>query len=422
MLSSRIQNNIAKAPLSLTGSDAEAARWLFSFLAGIEEAAVLYAQKGFGVDGQLDDELSHRDTFKAIASHYGKVEPLDASTARLLSYLESQDGDIAKFLFGIVCETWVEGVFHRLAQWSPMFDVLEQEEARHAKASIRQFDADEAEPYLREVEALIREVANSPYFLVPMAHLFGIAETARLGLENAKRHKETCQLVGLEAGGDIRLLEEKCETAIRAEERGLPQELEQTAWQRSKMKIFKRDPFMRDSVIVPISGSHADAEAKVVQAVARIISREPALNTTIRGTRLYRPSEIVVGVRRLHHNSEVITVYVRDPHLSTVGEIKTEIASKTKKLRDRPYKEVPDYVGLEDLLPPARAAVTLTQTAGLGVQRGFSAAPDDEGSTIHLCLGDVDGKTHIGILHDHRAGDGREIGALCAGLSKAFKE
>ena len=438
-IKTRVQANLLLAPQP-TGKDRLAWRHLASFLAHVEQAAILHAQSGVGVPGQEDDEIVHKLTFEAMARTYGGLDEIRPEVQALLDFLAVQRGDLSAMLFNVICEGWIHGIFDRLAEDIDMFRVMEEEEGRHAKAPIRRFTVEEAEPHLRRVEELIADVANSPYFLVPLSHLLGIDEAAKLGLSNAANHRRTCAAIGLEPGSEIDQLEEKCRTALRAVERGLPAPVAMNAWQRSKMKVMKGHPWMMDSVVVPVgTSSPAELEALTMMRLGRILSRHPEMNRTIRGNQLYEPANITIGVRRGHDDrgDQIVTVYIQDPHLKSVPEIRQEIGEKLKKLKDRRYREVPDFDGLEDILPAPRASVVLTQTGQLGVRNGFAAPIDHEGASISVCLAKAEMKPFpreglntcfaglgmfIGYTVDHRTMDGREIGALSEELLKEFKE
>lgn len=418
---SRVANSLILAPTPV-GRDRIAWRHLCSFLAHVEEAAILHSLN-YGVPGQLEDEQFHQATFAAMAERYGGLEPIRPEVQALLDFLKEQTGDTAKFLFQIVAEGWLHIVFDALAEKFEVFREIEKDEARHAACEIQPFDnAADAVQVLRRLEELLAELVESPFFLAPLAHLMGVDGAAKIGLRNIKNHEEVCRKAGVTP--NVEQMKDKCERAVRAVERGLPTELKLNEWQITKMRTMKKQPYMMDSVVVPMEATNNGwIEAEVVQTMGRILSRRPELNTTVRDGRLFRPAEIVIGVRRQYDRlgDRIVTVYLRNPHLHTIPEIQTQVAEKLKRLRDRRYKSVPEYEGLEAILPAPRCSVVLTQCMGLGVRNGFAAHIEDEGAAISMCLG-LDGKDmFIGYTVDHRACDGREIGALSAELTREFR-
>ena len=413
-------------PTGLEGTDALAARHLFSFLADLEQTAVLYAQKGYGPKQQLQDELFHRDLFTKLADLYGGRLPTRPETAKLLAFLDSQTGDLAPICFAVVGETFVEGIFHTLAKKWAMFDVLEAEEAKHAEFAFDSYRLPEGyEETLANLEEMIGDICVSPYWLAPLAHLIGIDGAADLGLHNCLAHRAALMVMGAEPSEAIGRLEEQCRSAKRACERGLPTKPILNDWQKSRARIFKDQRYIYESVNLPVGYEGVPSlEARVVQATARALAMHPELNRTVRNGVVYEPSEIVVGVRRQHSHNQVMTVYVRGAHLMDVGEISDELTGRTKRLRDRKYRPVPDYTGLEALLPAPRCAAVISMVTTLGVNRPWAVHIPDEGASFSLCVGrvQIDNTVFVGITEDHIAIDGREVGLFTTALERAFQE
>lgn len=419
-LDERIDRNVQLGPYSLQGKSRKAAQYLFSFLAEVEEIAVLAAKRGDGIRDQLEDEISHRDSFAAIADRLGGRVDVGTETKDLIAFLEALRGAESLALLNVVCESWLEGIFSRLAAagfCSELFATVEAEECRHAleARNLERPSPREALPLVRSLEALLAEVATAPCFIVPLQFLIGARETALMGLANIQAHKLACVHLEVPPGERIRDLEKSCRAVFQSESEPTP--IEMNDWEKSKFIMWSGPAPMQIIRIINLETPNpAEQEARVVFELGQILSRNPRLNRTIRDSQIYEPSNIKIGVRRAHdkEGEQITTVYVDNPQRKTLEEIQQEIKRKTLRMQQRVYRPIRDYRKVLDLLPAPRTSAVVTHVGKLGIEIGWAPFVPDEGATISVCIGKAKPRTNVnlGILLDHRAGDGKEIGAL----------
>jgi hypothetical protein len=425
----RVARNVELAPLHLEGDEREAARLLFSLLAHVETVAIVAAQRGGGVREQLEDELVHHESFKRIAEQLGGLEPRFPELQELISYIDSLEGDVSLAILNIVAEGWIANVFRSIASWrylSPeLWQIVGAEEERHCHEALEMArpDPEQTLPYLRQIEEHIYEVGRHPRFLLPLSFLGGVENVARMGLGSVEQHRRACAHLGVEPGEEVRDMEKSCRAALL---QPLPEEVEPNAFQVSAMRMWKQPAPITDFVSVHLPGSHADREARVVQALAAVLARYPELNRTVAAGKLYRPPRVRIGVRRLYDNADLITtVYVADPHRLSVGLIKARLRRRMERIREHPYEPAPDLTGLEQFLPGPACVATVSYCAHFGVEHGQTAFSPWEGSTISLGVGqdptDPD-RLILGITCDHRVFGGRHVGLLVREIKKEFQE
>lgn len=426
----RVERNQALGPYHLQGDDREAARLLFSWLADVEQVAVLAAERGDGIAGQLEDELSHRDSFARIAERLGGRTEMEPETHALLRYLAQLEGEASLVALNVVAESWLEGVFDALAATPlapELFATVEAEELRHAEEARGQADADgRHEAVLRDVELLLSGLAQSPAFLCPMQHLIGVEATARMGLANLTRHRVACAALGLAPGSEMRDLEVASRAALVAA-RTAPAPIEPNGWERSKRLLWDRPAPMMvlEEASLPASATtEAEVEALVAQRLALALVAHPELNRTLRDGDLFAPRTARIGVRTLVEHDQVTTIYIDDAHAKPLAQVRAEIRRKRKRARRRAYRPVPDIRALRRFMPAPRAAATLTQVGGFGL-RGWAPFAMDEGASIAVTVGRQEMVPRfrggmfvaariawLGIAVDHRANDGKQLGRL----------
>lgn len=399
---------------------------MFSFLAAVEEIAVLAARRGDCIKDQLEDELSHRDSFAAIAERLGGTLPVGESTRGLVRFLEDLRGEASLALLNVVSESWLEGVFHHLSPIAPdLFAIVEAEEARHAHEALSLARPDPAVslPLIREVERHLYEVATAPEFIVPVSYLIGEEATARMGLANVRDHRRACAHLGVEPGSKVKDMEISSRAAIFSAG-NQPTPLPMNTWERNKFKLWDRPEPMQTYITLETSEtSPAAIEARVIRAASRVLALHPQLNRTTRGQQIYACSDVRIGVRRAHDEAGdlISTLYLTNPHHLTIEQVRGNIRHQLRRLRRRPYEELPDFRGLEEMLPPPRCALTITQVAPFGIGLGFAPLTPVEGAPISLCIGEErHGQVQVGVNYDHRVGDGREIGLLATQLQEEF--
>lgn len=433
---SRVRRNLRRWH-GLEGNDRLAGQYLLSMLAHLETIAVIAAERGDGIRGQLLDELAHRATFEAIAEDLGGLLEPSREVSALIDYLVKLEGDDSIAALNIVGEAWLENVFHHIGPWvaPELFELLEAEEARHAREAAAAWASPWRRPgskpvqVVAELEGLLWAIARSPGFLIPVTWFGGERGAAWLGLEAIDRHRKALEPLGLEPGEQVAALRADCLAALVAAGRA-PEPAHMDAWRRSATAACWPNgpaPMVTFEDVWVRSAEAGYVEAAVLCALGRILARTPRSKRTIRRGRLWKPAEVVIGVRRLHDRlgNLVCTAYVTSPQAMTIETAQGAIARRMKRLRRDPYTEVPELGDLVELLPPSRCAATISYNGDHGVKAGLAPLVEHEGTPISIVIGyprpervrfgyDVT----LGIQYDHRAGDGREIGHLARELKR----
>ncbi len=435
----RTARNVALGPYHLTGAERDAARRLFSWLADVEEIAVLAAQRGDGIPQQLEDELSHRDGFAQIAARLGGREPMSPETSRLLLYLEGLRGEASLIALNVVAEGWLEEVFDHLAQSDlapSLFRLVEAEEHRHMEEAYALAQPDgSCQDLISDLEILLYELVRSPSVLIPMAFLIGARAVAELAISNVKKHLIACRSLGVRPTQRIHdLLVSARAAMLVADLEPLP--LQMNGWDITRHRLWKEPAAMMSFEKMPVSrkSSLADLEAEVVQRVSLALVAHPQLNVVSARGQLFAPRDARIGVRRSadEEGNLIATVYVDNAHKKSLAQVKEEIRRKASRLSRRPYEPVPDVSGLRHLMPPARCAAVVSQVGGFGI-RGVGPLSHDEGVPISIFIGrqevvpewcEADQSfqpkrvAHLWVVYDHRAGNGRELGLLVKTLTE----
>lgn len=408
----------------LQGDTREAARRLFSNLGHLESIAVLACEKGFGVEGQHEDELRHRRLFFHVAQSLGGVEHAPASIEALTSFLDRLRGPESVAALNIVGEAWLGNVFEFIGPrgpWADLFTEITEDEARHvrlARLEPPKLHPSDVRPLVACLEELLWDITVDPFFAWPMAWFTGLGEMGKLG-ERAKRaHAESCAALGVEPGFHA---ERIAQCGRRLEEFVDPRPVALTASQRTFFAIDM--PAIRLSF--EARWRHAkrfsDVEAIVARAVGSALSVNPRLNRTVVDARqeVWQPARPIVGVRR-KAGDEIVTVFVRDPQRFEVGELKHRIHSENTAmlgLRPTALPVLPEP--LARLQPPSRVAATVTNVTAWTPRGGVGVAPlaPREGATFSVCITSLYRRwgcwfLTITIDADHRAHNGEELARL----------
>lgn len=444
----RVRSNLALAPLpdaALTPAGAIAWRHLFSLLAHLEELAVLAAERGDGIPGQLEDELVHRDTFAALA---GDVAPCPEPVADLHRWLAGLEGVESLAALNVVAEAWLESLFREVAGWPvapALFEAVGAEEARHvsdARAKTGAMGAAVAET-VRGIESRLLAIVRDPSFGLPLLYFGGRRGLARVALRAYERHREACAHLGVAPGGDLRELVAGARAALA--DRDDPRALARTAWEETAEGLWPAGPApMLHWEDVPAPWAHgataAALEARAVRAVARALAHEPRSHVTRRPGQSFRPARPVVGVRRLHDASRrlVMTVHVADAHRIELPALLRLLARRATRMRAEPYRPGPmgGLGELAALLPPARAAATVSCVGFFGGRSGIAPLVELEGAPIAVTVGEpvmrpawieAEGRylprphVFVGVAFDHRAGNGEELCRFARALADGIE-
>lgn len=421
----RLEANLKlAAPIfDLQGFDRAAAWYLFSMLSHLEEVAVLAAKRGDGIEGQLDDEIVHRDTFATIAGYfYGGLAPRSKPVTELLDFLGELRGPTSLACLNVVAESWLENIFHHIRAshdaFFRLFDGIEAEEARHAHEA-RELPVPEkldSEPVVRALERRLWAVSVDPYFVIPLHYFLGQARLSRLARENRVRHREALRHLGLEEGpyaAEVGL----CGRQAAAVEPADPAPL--GPWRETAFDAELPPISQLLDVQLPAAYGPAELEARVVQALGWVLEENPAdLNLTLHPGRpgtLWRPRDAVVAVRREWRPGLVMTLYMDNPHCNIYEAYRSRVTKRAARARALPYLPARRLsVDLEALAPAPTAAASVTSTGVFGIERGIPSLSPREGCTIAINVGAIrpDNTVTLGIVVDHRVHNGRELGLI----------
>lgn len=436
MIEARVERNLAHLPdpSAYTSSQRTAARHLFSLLTHLEEIAVIAAERGDGVVGQLEDEHVHRKTFRRAALAFGGLEPASPEARALIDFLQGLHGKVSLALLNLVAENWLENVFEHLVRSggfaARLFASVEEDEARHVEGA---YTAERPRPgaitaTLVRLEGLLFNIATSPHFMLPLIHLYGHDVVAAMGEEALDKHRRACAHLRIAPSAQMRRLA----TTVRALRRHRPpEEVSVNRWRAGTPLVWDKPEAMRTAkrVLMPYSSPTA-IEAAVVRAVGAALERHETLRVVSRGGRHYLLGRAIVGVRRAHLAGEIITLFVADPHRKPLRAVQKAIGRKQARARAREYAGVPDLGSLVEILPPAECSVAVSYTGHMGVELGWGPLSQLEGIPVSIIVGyphdevvAVDGAPAvrrmcwIGIEMDHVVGDGAEIGLLTEAIA-----
>jgi len=403
-----------------------ALRHVFSTLAHLERVAINSCARGNGIPEQLADEIRHESIFTVLAQAHGGLLPTPPSVLELSDFFDSVSGPTAQVSLNVVSEIWL-GVTLKFIRanvderYHGQLDEVISDETRHAVSDVPSvnFEIEELVPAFRELERILLGITFDPFFVIPLAWLSGMSGVSRLGEKIIKRHSDICSRLGIPRN---LLLDDYvvCGRSLRAKA-DEPSSVHLNAWQISAFRAHI--PPIVAVVKVRPWGRLKNLEARVVRALSRVLYENPELNVTIQDTRqeLWAPREPIVGVRRLYdRRSLVSTVYVKGAHKKSLRGVVSKLREATAMLRRLPYQAVPDTSGLERLLPPSRVAATVTNCSvqfPLGTF-GFASLIPTEGATISVTISPRGflGSVYLGVVVDHRAINGRELGLLVNGL------
>jgi hypothetical protein len=415
--------------------DREAACRLFSCLAHLEEIAVMAAKAGGGVTDQLADEIAHRDTFRWIAAELGQPEPISVPVAALTRFLAGLSAEESILCLNLVAESWLENVFHHLADASPfreLFRVIEGEEARHAHeaaGSAASVDPVLAKALVGELEEHLWAVTCDPHFLWPLAWFTGVQEVGRMGRRAAEMHRAACAAMGIEPGPYLGII---AQCGDEGAGDLAPVLVESTPWEAGAFALGLRPMSIQWRARWRGPRDLRTVEARVTQAISAALAAEPRLNRTTVGPRaeIWRPRLAAVGVRRLWDDDHLMTLFVREAHARTTAAVADRLSSLARDARALPYPPPPDVPeGLARLAPPSRVAATVSVVVGAFPAGATGVGPlvPQEGATWAVFATSFErdwlGRWFLNLSAecDHRAHGGLEMGRF-ASLVKSFLE
>ena len=385
-------------------------RYLFSTLSALEQIAVLAAERGAGVEGQLEDEYVHRDAFKALADRCGGYEEPCDKTQELIDFLESLHGEKSIAALNVVAEGWLGCVFTSLAHLAPdLFNSIGEDEARHNgyALSYKIPDSHELEPIIRKLERLMVEIAKSPNFFLPMIYLTDLNHVGKLGLKMIKAHKRSCDHLGIvPITNEFRAF---CRKSIHGHQSS-PELITMTDWQKNKQVIWKLAAPMTLHKEIKINvKNEIKVQAKIVEAIGKVTRLYPEFKNVTRDGKLYRAKHCNVGLRVMWNDDNISTVILNGKN--GYREILKNIINRTKRIRNKPYELIGELDHIKDLLPPSQTPFVISYTGYHDSKWGYGVFSEFEGCSTSIFIGapSEDNVYPITVLMDHRVFDGKDL-------------
>lgn len=415
-----------------------ACRYLFSSLSHLERIAVLAAERGDCIEGQLEDEIFHRDLFAAIAELCGGLEEPDVATADLIEFLQGIEGAASLAVLNVVAEGWLETVFHALCdtEISPeLFAAVEEDEHRHNHDArlLNVPDRAQSEPLIRAVEERLFRISQNPQFMLPLHYLMGAEAVSAMGMSIARAHESACKHLGVEP--KVQRLRAFAR-ANRILARTAPIEIEMTQWERSRFTLWDdvAPQIAYMDVRVPTTNP-SKIQLLVLKSLGRVLLNNPELRRVARNERLYEPQRVTIGLRATHRDrNQVFTIYVDPNEYPTSGKLLRAINCRKRTVNDHEYIGIPRLGDLVELLPPARAICTLSSNGAFGGLFGTGPLNRVEGVPMSVTIGEVQTKPYwdgekfapvnvvtLGAQLDHRANDGLHLGLLASELKRLIE-
>lgn len=406
-------------------------RYLFSTLCALEEIAVLAAERGAGVENQLEDEYVHRECFKQLANLCGGYEEPCEYTQNLIDYLQNLQGNNSIAALNLVAEGWLSCVFRGLSSLCPkLFDSIGEDEDRHNGYALSYEipNSQELAPIVRNLETLLFKIIQSPNFIVPMIYLLGMRNVGLMGLEMIESHKKACE--HMKVTSDTRDVKKMCRSTIQGS-KNYPEEIEINNWQHNKLKIWKNTASMISIKELKISSkNNLIVQSKVIEAVSKIYKLYPHFRNVTRDDKIFRTKSPMVAVRVPWDADHLSTIFL-DPRHGHKTVLKRIIA-KTKKIRAKKYERLPEIDHIKDLLPPSQCPVAVSFVGFSEPSEtpywGWGVINEIEGIPICIWIGPPRKKvedfwtTNIMILMDHRVYDGKDIDLFMTKLEQYLLE
>lgn len=412
----RVRANLALLEHEFTGYDRLAARHMFSEFCHLETIAVMAAERGDAIPGQLEDEHVHHETFRRLAEQHGGLVAPCEEVARLIDYLTSLEGEASLAALNVTAESWLETVFDHVAGWGAcdaLMRAIEEDEERHVHDALdlARPPAAEIEPIVRDLERMLEAIAVAPAFMLPLIHFAGEQRVCAMGEALCAAHERACAHLGIASRTHrVRLL---CRSQ-RIWSRRAPVPMEMTDWDRTKQRIYDRnaDMLLWFEIATAVNGYRL--QAQVVAALARILQRHPRLRYVTRRGELFRAQEPIIAMRALYDDRAVMNVFLPGCHHRTWRGVLRQMNRRVKRARAVEYHAMPPMPDdLDKLLPPSRVAAAVNYNGVHGGIGGTGPLSDVEGIPILVTIGEVRaGRVTLTILMDHRTHDGQDIGLL----------
>lgn len=421
---------------------------VLSNLAHLELIAIEAAKRGDGIDNQLEDEFFHHYTFVMCAEKAFRLFPADKPTQDLIDYLKGLEGQDSIAILNIVAEHWLETVFHHLAKVESfipdVFRIIEEDEHRHshdARKTVIEW-TQEREDIVRDIEKLLFEVANSPFFMLPLVRLMGRIECSYMGQDLAKAHENSCIHLGIKPKvAKIKALARNGRNLAK----NTPLPVEMRPWDRIKARMWKtaneaaQVAFQKIYVPEGVKNNHVVLQIRLARALGITYKQYPELRRVFRNGQIYEPQTTILGLRVLHNDRDQVgTVFFNPDKYDSRRAISKMLQSRIDRMNRGEYEDLPDYSELEKYFYPSYAVATITSNAKHGGLYGHGPLIDVEGIGTAFTIGEIQeefvsssidyriGATkHFFILTikmDHRPFDGKEIGLMAKAVKTLFED
>lgn len=422
----RVRENLALCVQDFQGYDRLAARHMFSEFTHLETIAVMAAERGDGIPGQLEDEHVHHETFRRLAERYGGLVPPCEEVTDLIGFLTGLEGEASLAALNVTAESWLETVFHHVGRWGcadEMMRIIESDEERHAQMAmdLPRPPAAVIEPIMRELERHLERIAVAPAFMLPLIYFAGEERVCKMGRGIVRAHERACEHFGIASRTRrVRLL---CRSQrMWAKRRPVPVAL--SDWDRTKMRIYDRNADMLLWFEVSTRANGYQLQAQVVAALARILQRHPRLRYVTRRGELFQARESIVAMRALYDDRAVMNVFLPGCERRTWRGVLRQMNQRVKRARAVEYHAMPPMPdGLSELLPPSRVAAAVNYNGVHGGVGGTGPLSEVEGIPILVTIGEVrDDCVTLTLLMDHRTHDGQDIGLLKCELERELTD
>lgn len=411
----------------------------------LEEIAVMAALKGDQIPGQLEDEFSHRESFRLIADHYGGLQAPSDEVVELLSYLDEQQGAMSIAMLNIVGESWLETVFDAASTWGyfdEFFEIIREEEERHVHDAwnLELPPPEEVEPVVRDLEKLLGNIMASYKFTLPMVYVCGAKEASKVGVGICKAHEKACAHLGIT--DDVKEIEASCRAQI-IQFSNLPEKLEMNNWEKTRVNLWREPaPMVGFYKCRFLSKNSVKNTLLMVQAACRVLDIAPEFKKVVRNNQLYQTKKSVVGFRFRYDEDHISNVFIEGASKYTLRKLISRSNKIMKKIRAKEFVEIPYFGEYLQLMPPSRCPVSINYNDGFGFNV-HGPLNNVEGIPIQVMVGQLEPKiiynqqdldnistqngtgsmnpvfqnlrhhveyeATVSVTMDHRVGDGKDI-------------
>jgi len=343
-------------------------------------------------------------------------------------------GDLSLILLNVTAEAWLEVFLRGIGEAGlcpAMFKSIEKDEARHARLAldIKIPDPRRSIPIMRELESHLEALMREPEFMLPLIYLVGLNKAAELGIQVIKAHKRACKHLHIPISDKIQSVNAMLRQSLRSNE---PVKLELSAWQKWRIQGFSGRPGpMETAIDVPDSSL---MEYKLAQACSKAL-RISTLNKTIANNCIYQCTTPFVGLRRRALQG-IYTIYIANADSKSLLDVMKDSREANNFAKTQPYCEIREWHQFENMMPPSKYAVVISNTGAFDGCYG-SRAPlwDMEGATYSLTIDKPVWKpfkrkflpwpkwkkmVRVAITADHRVIDGNDLALFTHEILRYF--